>query len=520
MDKHKGRIAAAIDIGSSGVRMHISQWDGKRIVQLDQLEKPVNLGHEVFSGGYISPDTVRGLSAILAGFSSLAKEYQISRISTVATTALREARNQAYVLDHISIQNKLDVRVLEDPVANALLFNAMKNSGYPAWKKVMLVYGGSGTIDFALLANGQITFTQGKSSGLLKIAEMMREAADYSRHIDLAAEEYLRIFLTRDQGMEKLLQAEGIVFGAGDLQPLYQLCAECGAPVKNEAALLSRAALLNMYEQYRRLSVEQISARHKLDYTQSGILYATLVLLTMLLQMSGVKEIYCTQVSLADAVLNLSLQPGARHAYNASLRAGAVSSALELAARYQCDLKHSQYVAELALILLEKLRKLHGLSRQQSLLLQIACILHEAGYYTNAANAEENSYYLTRDAQIYGLSSRDTLLCANIIFPQNLLGVIRGALRGPLLREEDMLFIDKMHAILRLADALDCSRKQKAELLSVEQEEDHLTLNLKVREDYSLEQWMFMHSAAFFREVFGIMPKLSLRNGHGLEGSL
>ena len=519
-DKHKGRIAAAIDIGSSLVRMHISQWDGRRIVMLDKLEKPVNMGHEVFSTGYIAPDTVRGLSSILAGFSALAKEYHINRISTVATTALREARNQAYVLDHLSIQSKLDVYVLEDSEASALLLNAMKNSGYPSWKKIMLVYGGTGTVDFTLLTNGQIDFTHSISSGLLKIAEMMREAAAYSCHIDLAVEEYLRLFITRDQCLEKLLQAEGIVFGSEDMQPLYQLCSDAGVPAASDAALLSRKALLAIYEQYRHLSIEQISARHRLDLLQGGILYATLALLASLLQMGDIEKVYCTQVSLADAVLNLSLRPRARRAYNTSLRTGAVSSALDLAACYQCDLNHAQYVAGLALTLFEKLRQLHGLSGRQSLLLHTACILHEAGSYTNAANSEEASYYLVRDAQIYGLRSRDTLLSANIVFPQSLLGVLHGALRGPLLGEEDMLFINKMHAILRLADALDCSHKQKAELIAVEQEEEHLTLALRVRGDYSLEQWMFQQSAELFRGAFGIMPRLSLRNGHGLEGGL
>jgi exopolyphosphatase/guanosine-5'-triphosphate,3'-diphosphate pyrophosphatase len=520
MDKHAGRIAAAIDIGSSGVRMQISQWDGQGIVKLDRLEKPTNMGQEVFGGGHISSDTVRALSGILAGFSAVAKEYQINRIHTVATTALREAVNQAYVLDYLAIQNKLDVHVMEDSEANALLFNAMKNSAYPSRKKAMLVYSGAGTMDFALLENGQVTTTHGISAGLLKIAEMMREATDYSRHIDVAAEEYLRIFLTRDHSMHKLLQAEGIVFGARNMQPLYKLCGDSCLPGLNDVALLQRKTLLGIYEQYRRLSIDQICARHKISAAAGGVLYATLTLLALLLQMTAVEEIYCTQISLADAVLNLDLRPGARRAYSASLRSGAISSALELSARYRCDLKHALYVAALALTLFDKLRKVHGLSGQQSLLLQTACILHETGYYTTAANLEEASYDLVKDAQIYGLRYHETLLSANIISPQSLPGAARGAWRDPYLSEEDMLFINKMHAILHLADALDCSRKQKAGLCQVEIADEQLLLTLKVQEDYSLEQWMFGQSAKLFREVFGLMPRLKIRNEHGIEGGL
>ena len=517
MDKRKERIAAAIDIGSSGVRMHISQWDGHAIAKLDRLEKPIYMGQEVFTAGYISPETLRDLSNILSGFTTVAKGYQISRIYAIATTALREAVNQAYVLDYLSIQNKLDVQVLEDSEANALLFNAMQNSCYPSWEKAMLVFGGAGTINFALLEKGKIAFTHAISTGLLKIAKMMREAADYSRHIDLAAEEYLCTFLTNGHSAQKMLQAEGIIFATRNMRPLYQVFRDFIKPGGQDMVLLPRKTLLSVYEQYRPLSVEQISTRHKLSLAQAGILSATLTFLAVLVQMTEIEEIYCTQVSLADAMLNLHLQPKARRAYNDSLRAGTITSAVDLAQRYHCDLKHSQHVTDLALTLFEKLRKVHGLSQKQSLLLQIACILHETGHYTTVADTKEASYDLVKDAQIYGLRAHETLLCANIISPQNLLGVTTGAWQNYLLAEDDVLFINKMHAILRLADSLDYSRKHKAKLYGVEQSDDHLTLTLTVQEDYSLEQWMFRHSSVLFQEVFGIIPRIKIKSTSGTE---
>lgn len=520
MSKNKAKIAAAIDIGSSGVRMHISQWDGRQIVLLDQMEKPTNMGKEVFSTGYISFDTVHHLSTTLEGFCAAAKEYDVAQIYATATTALREAANRAYVLDHLKIRNRLDVHVLEDIEANALLFDAMKISDSFPDENAMLVYGGSGTIDFALLNDGQAVFTHSIRTGLLKISEMLRETADYSINTGLVAEEYMRTFLTRAGRMQDILSAEGIVFGAGNMKTIFELCGSFGTLGTDNIAMLKRKTLLEIYEQYCQLSVSQIAARHKLNDSQGGILFAMLTLLASLLKMTKVKRIFCTQINLTDAALNLILRPDARRTYNESLNTGVISSAMDLSARYGCNLKHSQYVAEHAMLLFGKLRKLHGLSGQRSILLHTACLLHESGDYTNNADSREASYNLVKAAQIYGLTSRETLLAANIIAPQNLLGINMKAHRSTTLKEEEFLFVGKMHALLYLADALDYSRQQKAELSDVEFDGNRITLTMKVRENYALEQWMFRQRGSLFQEVFGIVPFLRVKNEYSMGGKL
>ena len=59
-------------------------------------------------------------------------------------------------------------------------------------------------------------------------------------------------------------------------------------------------------------------------------------------------------------------------------------------------------------------------------------------------------------------------------------------------------------AILRLANALDRSQKQKLQSLTVRLKEEILTLTGVSDEDMHLEQWAFEECAPFFEEVFGI----------------
>ena len=62
--KSAARTAAVIEIGSNNVRMRVSQWTKGNVVTLDRLEYPVGLGHDVFSSGDISFDSLRELSSV------------------------------------------------------------------------------------------------------------------------------------------------------------------------------------------------------------------------------------------------------------------------------------------------------------------------------------------------------------------------------------------------------------------------------------------------------------------------
>ncbi|MDR0491665.1 MAG: hypothetical protein LBH28_10530, partial [Oscillospiraceae bacterium] len=445
----------------------------------------------------------------LRGFCEKAREYGITTVHTLASTALREASNQAYILDHLFTRNKLNVQVLEDTEVSSLMISAAKSSSYVPIENTLFVAGGTGTIDFELLKNEKIVLAHSIQTGLLKISEMLREASEFSRRIDILTEEYLYTFLTRENRIQDLWNADEIVFSSGDMQPLYKLC---GIKADAGAVKIQRETVLDIYQSHRSLSVSQICERYEIDVQQGGSLYAMLTLLDALLRLTNAKKLFCIQTNIADAMQTLLLKPGARKKHYDRMREGAIASALDLAARYRCDLNHCRYVAGSALYLFEKLRKPLGFSKEQGLLLNIACILHQSGQYTNAADLYGASYNLVKEAHIYGLRSYDTLQIANIIVPQSLPGVVRSMTHGVAPDGEDVLSAAKMHSIYRLADALDYSHEQKARIHDAVFEDGSLIISVQIHKDFTLEQWMFKESASLFREIFGITPQLKINN--------
>ena len=70
------------------------------------------------------------------------------------------------------------------------------------------------------------------------------------------------------------------------------------------------------------------------------------------------------------------------------------------------------------------------------------------------------------------------------------------------------LTVAKLTAILRIANAMDRSHKQKFHDFKMVLKDDELVITAETLEDISLEKALFRQKADFFEEMYGIRPVL------------
>jgi exopolyphosphatase/guanosine-5'-triphosphate,3'-diphosphate pyrophosphatase len=73
------------------------------------------------------------------------------------------------------------------------------------------------------------------------------------------------------------------------------------------------------------------------------------------------------------------------------------------------------------------------------------------------------------------------------------------------------VLVSKLTAIIRIADALDASHKQKSKSVSVQLTPESLHISCQSETDMSFEMWSFEHRSGLFEEVIGIRPELRIR---------
>ena len=82
------QIVAVIDIGTIAIRMVIAEVGAQNEIRtLEQLQKPVRFGKDVFKTGRLSSVSMRQGVNILRDFKSLIDTYGIKKIQAIATSA-------------------------------------------------------------------------------------------------------------------------------------------------------------------------------------------------------------------------------------------------------------------------------------------------------------------------------------------------------------------------------------------------------------------------------------------------
>jgi len=156
----------------------------------------------------------------------------------------------------------------------------------------------------------------------------------------------------------------------------------------------------------------------------------------------------------------------------------------------------------------DSMKKVHGLGKRERLYLQIAAILHDCGKYISLVNIGETSYNIIMATEMIGLSHMEREIVASVVRFNHSEFTYYGQPGGDGFDKEIYLVVAKLTAILRLANSLDRSHKQKLKGLKAQLKEGELILQVETLEDITLEACFFEQRAEFFTEVFSITPVL------------
>lgn len=497
--RRPGKAVAVLDIGSSSLRMGIYQRGKEEVRRLELLDSPLRLGHEVFASGRISAETVRELCTALKGCSQVMKEYGVGEYRVLATTALREAENRAYVVDQIKIRNGLTVEVLENGEESAFIYSAMLRS--PRLKNhSLLSYIGTGSVGAAVWEDGALTKACHLRLGFLKLSEMLSSLEDQTARFDRVLGQYVDAYFQRLSLRLSGGKFRRLLLTGREAETIASLC---GAAKESGGYVLERERVEELFHRARTLSAEAAAQEFGLPQEAAGQLLPLLAIYLKMMEVAGTQRIEAPVLDMLDIVAAQMLVAEEKAFFDQTRSDGALACSRRLGSDNQTDGDHGERVRAFAVQIFDKTKKLHGIPGKRRLLLECAALLHELGYRFNAQNASQTTYDLVRQAYLFGLNEEETRLVAEIAR----CGDFHQALASPgFLSGKQRLLTDKLAAILILADALDESRRGKITELKVRLEDSRLVVTARGREDLLLEKWAFGECVPYFEEVFGIRP--------------
>ncbi|OGW72296.1 MAG: hypothetical protein A2Y02_00140 [Omnitrophica bacterium GWA2_52_12] len=504
------QTVAVIDIGTSAIRMVVAEVGSKNEIRhLENLQKPVRFGREVFTTGRLSPAAIREAIGILQNFKTVLTAYQVKKVQAVATSAVREATNRDNFVDQVFVRTGIDIEVIEGPEENRLELMAVEQALEGRMdlekKNCLIVEVGSGSTEVIILNQGNVEITRTLSLGSIRLPEQAVAGKTDSAVMQKVLKRSIHdivLYAAREYNFE---QVDTFIAIGGDMRfAAAQLQEKSEEPFRT----LEKKAFVSFVNQIGKLTPDEVSTQYGLSYAEAETLYPALLVYANFLAETKAEQIVVPGTSIRDGLLSELAQMISSYK-RTDVSKQVLNSARHLAQKYQYDKAHAACVASLALKLFDGLAADFGLNSRDRLLLEVSAILHDIGVFISPAAHHKHSSYLVDSAEIFGLRKASKDIVSNVVRYH------RRSVPRPThvtymsLPKADRAVVSKLAAILRVADALDHGHQQKIRQFTLERTDDACILWVPEEcGDISLERSSLQEKGGMFGEVFGLTVAL------------
>jgi exopolyphosphatase/guanosine-5'-triphosphate,3'-diphosphate pyrophosphatase len=515
------RPVAVLDMGATAIRMLVAELPpGEAPRILEEASRAVLLGKDAFTSGRLGSATIEATLRALEGFRRIMDGYGVVRYRAVATSAVREAINRDTFLDRVRLRAGIDVEVIDGSEENRLSYLAVREAlkGHESMTDgdALLVEVGGGSADLSYLRRGEPVYSGTYALGAIRMRQNL--AAFHGGH-----EQRARLFhrtvrnIVEDIRREfPLREARHFLATGGDARfAADQIAAE---PIGSSqdgghgARAIPRERFLSFCEETVALDDEQLVEAYRLPLADVETLVPALIVYRELLLETQAATVLVPHATLrAGLLLDMSGTDTGQGIEDFSRQV--LASAEALGERFHYDARHAHQVARLAVSLFDDLRSEHGLSARDRLRLEVAALLHDIGIFVNLRGHHKHAQYILSVSEIFGLSREDMAVISNVARYHRRAAPNKSHLPYMALDSEARVQVNKLAAILRVANALDADHLQKLSAVKVLREDDHWVLEVDGGGDLTLERLASMARADLLTEVFG--RRLSFREGGG-----
>ena len=499
---------AAIDVGSYELTMKIFEISAKNgIKEIDYIRHRIDLGTETFATGKIGNARVDELCRVLRDYGGIMKSYKVDQYKAYGTSAFREMGNKMIVLDQIAQRTGITIEVLSNSEQRFLNYKAIASIG-DAFNKIIekgtaIVDIGGGSIQVSLFDKDTLVTTQNMRLGVLRLQDRLgrlnirpeQEEGMLDEIISSQLAVFKKLYL-KDRVIENIIVVDDYV------------SAVVGRNVTGlEQASVEASAMEKFLERVRTKSVQDVARILSMPEENVSLLFISGVLINRIAMVMDAKLIWVPGVTLCDGIAYEYAEQSKLIKSDHDFEQDIIACAQNISKRYMGSRRRSETLEKIALTIYDSMKKVHGLGKRERLLLRIATLLHDCGKYISLVNLGECSYNIIMSTEIIGLSHVEREIVANVVKYNHMDFDYYEAMGSDgALTREDYLTIAKLTAILKIANGLDRSHKQKFKNVKTTLKEEQLIITVDASLDITLEKGLFAKRAEFFEEVYSVRP--------------
>lgn len=295
---------AAIDVGSNAIRLAIAEASPSGELRLLKKHREgVRLGKDVFSSGRLSPKTITRSLETFVKFKSFIKEYGVTRVRAVGTSALREALNAPELIAPIRKLTSIDLEIIDGLQEGKLIFQAIADRIDLSQKRVLSIDIGGGSVEFSATLGSTIEQTRSFPLGGVRLLEQLKQRNLKDRHLkDVIQELFIpaRAFLR--ECMRSGHRFDFAVGTGGNFEALARL--RVSLLSKTNLHTMTRAELFEVTTHLASMTLKERVRYLKLKEDRADVIVPAALLTLEVLDTVAANQLYVPFVGLREGLLS------------------------------------------------------------------------------------------------------------------------------------------------------------------------------------------------------------------------
>ncbi|MCI0707269.1 MAG: Ppx/GppA family phosphatase [Ignavibacteriae bacterium] len=511
---HQPKNLAAIDIGTNSLHLVVAQIDPKsgKFLILDREKEAVRLGSGATDMKTIAPDAMNCGIQTLVRFKAIA-EANRATVRAVATSAVREALNQHEFVKRAKSEADISVEVISGTEESRLIYLGVLQALPVYDKRILLIDIGGGSTEFLVGEKRKVLFANSLKLGAIRLTQRFFSDGRSNGKQVKECRKYIRGMINpvvREIGKLKPKTTTG---SSGTIQSIARIVKSLRG--ENERTKLNNFTftaeeLHDVVEMLLRAETpRQRNDIPGLDQSRSDIIVGGALILEQAMEDLHLRSITVSEYALREGVIldtiekNSTIDP---HKHLSELR---YHNVLHLAERFAYERSHSHHVAKLALGIFDQIPKLHELGMREREFLEAAALLHEVGFFISHAQHHRHSYYLIRNAELFGFTDNEKEIIANIARYHRKSHPKPKHDGFSQLSNTEQQVVRKLASILRIADGLDRTHSSSVKDVRCRLTRGvlHITLRRSKRSTVDLELWGADRKKELFEQTYGTLVR-------------
>jgi exopolyphosphatase/guanosine-5'-triphosphate,3'-diphosphate pyrophosphatase len=496
---------AAIDIGSNSIRMEAAEvvpGQATRVLASDR--EVTRLGESVFRTGAVSDEAMRATCDVLARMAALYRRLDVVGVRAVATSAIRDTRNQREFLERASECAGTHVEIISGREEARLIHLGVESVWPQNGKRTIILDIGGGSAEIIAAEEGRLIETYSKPLGAVRLREIfLQDDPPTPRQLHQMQEFIQDKLSTVVRRLGKTAWERAIATSA-TASAVSAAVARVPRSQREEIDR-RRVSSAQVRELYWKLAERNLAARRKITGIgprRAEIIVPGVAVLMNFLQEFHLSGVYYSRAGVRDGII----------ADLAARNVGAELSRLsreqrreveDMGRRYGVSLEHARSVAHIASLLFSAFQPLHQLPAANGKLLEAAAYLIDVGHYVSNTGHHKHSYYVVSNSDMPGFNERERLLVAALCryHRKSMPSAVHHAYQALTADEKRVLLL--LIPLLRLADNM--VRDPRERIQRLESRVHNGTVNLVVHSDsdIDLEQWGAERAGETFKQIYG-----------------